>query len=298
MIVVQEMMNWEEALVHCRTHYTDLVRLTTEIDHFVVNNRSMEIQTPTFWTSLRFMDGSWYWVNQTSLVSNETSLPSCPARPFRCGARNIIDGVWENRDCEEKMNFICYHDICNIIPGKSSEPSSITLKSGMMAIPYILVLLALTDAATDCKDKYKACCYTWAPKMIVVQEMKNWEEALVHCRTHYTDLIRLPAEIDHVLVDNRSMEILTPTFWTSLRFMDGSWYWVNQTSLVSNETSLPSCPAKPFRCGARNIIDGVWENRDCEEKMNFICYHDIWRWQYTAGSQQRVAFVHSESSPS
>ncbi|XP_058254548.1 macrophage mannose receptor 1-like isoform X2 [Hemibagrus wyckioides] len=127
----------------------------------------------------------------------------------------------------------------------------------------------------ECEKQFKAFCYSWAPKMIVVQEMMNWEEALVHCRTHYTDLVRLTTEIDHFVVNNRSMEIQTPTFWTSLRFMDGSWYWVNQTSLVSNETSLPSCPARPFRCGARNIIDGVWENRDCEEKMNFICYHDI-----------------------
>ncbi|KAK3563807.1 hypothetical protein QTP86_034657 [Hemibagrus guttatus] len=128
----------------------------------------------------------------------------------------------------------------------------------------------------DCNKDFTAYCYTWEPQVIVVQEMKNWEEALVHCRTHYTDLVRLTTERDLILVNKRSMEIQTPTFWTSLRFMDGLWYWVNQTSLVSDETSLPSCPARPFRCGARNIKDGVWENRDCEEKMNFICYHDIW----------------------
>lgn len=64
MIVVQEMKNWHEALVHCRTHYTDLVSLTTEIDHFLAKNRSKEILTPTFWTGLRFMDGSWVWVKR------------------------------------------------------------------------------------------------------------------------------------------------------------------------------------------------------------------------------------------
>ncbi|XP_058254564.1 E-selectin-like [Hemibagrus wyckioides] len=126
-----------------------------------------------------------------------------------------------------------------------------------------------------CTENLNVCCYTWAPKMIVVQEMKNWEEALMHCRTHYTDLVRLTSVIDYIMVRNRSVEILTPTFWTSLRFMDGSWFWVNKQRLGSNETSLPSCPARPFRCGARNIKAGVWENRDCEEKMNFICYQDI-----------------------
>ncbi|XP_053093749.1 C-type lectin lectoxin-Thr1-like [Pangasianodon hypophthalmus] len=126
----------------------------------------------------------------------------------------------------------------------------------------------------DCTKTMSFSCYTWTPQMIVVQEMKNWDEALVHCRMHYTDLVSFTTETDHFLVNNRCMDILMPTFWTGLRFMDGLWFWVNQESL-ENLTSVPSCPAKPFRCGARNIRDGVWENRDCEEKMNFICYHNI-----------------------
>ncbi|XP_017330874.1 lectin BRA-3 isoform X2 [Ictalurus punctatus] len=126
----------------------------------------------------------------------------------------------------------------------------------------------------QCTEIRKFFCYTWAPQIIVVQEMKNWHEALLHCRTHYTDLVSLTTETDHFLAKNRSKEILTPTFWTSLRFIDGSWFWVNQDYMPS-PTSMPSCPAWPYRCGARNIIDGVWENRDCEEKMNFICYHYI-----------------------
>ncbi|XP_060788844.1 macrophage mannose receptor 1-like [Neoarius graeffei] len=123
-------------------------------------------------------------------------------------------------------------------------------------------------------------CYFWAPEMIVVQEMKNWDEALAHCRTHYTDLVSLTTETDHFLVNNRTREILSPAFWTGLRFMDGSWFWVNQKFLLT-PSSLPLCPAKPYRCGARNIIDGVWENRDCEEKMNFICYHNIYVLEFT-----------------
>ncbi|XP_026999959.1 E-selectin-like [Tachysurus fulvidraco] len=127
----------------------------------------------------------------------------------------------------------------------------------------------------DCNNEHKVFCYTWAPRVIVVQKMMNWEEALVYCRTYYTHLVWFTDKIDYSVVNDRSMEILTPTFWTSLRFMDGSWFWANQTSLLNSETSLPSCPAKPFQCGARNIKAGVWENRDCKEKMNFICYHYI-----------------------
>ncbi|GAA6082896.1 lectin BRA-3 isoform X1 [Tachysurus ichikawai] len=127
-----------------------------------------------------------------------------------------------------------------------------------------------------CEEELYFFCYTWTPQLIVVQEMMAWEEALVYCRTHYTDLVSLSSETDYFLVNSRSMEILTPTFWTSLRFMDGSWFWVNYNYSYKLSTPLPSCPAKPFRCGAYNIDAGVWENRDCEEKMNFICYHEFW----------------------
>ncbi|XP_047677802.1 C-type mannose receptor 2-like [Tachysurus fulvidraco] len=127
----------------------------------------------------------------------------------------------------------------------------------------------------DCNNKHKVFCYTWAPKIIVVQRMMNWEEALVYCRTYYTHLVWFIEKIDYFLVNNRSMKIQTPTFWTSLRFMDGSWFWANGMFLLNSETSLPPCPDKPFHCGARNIKAGVWENRDCKEKMNFICYHYI-----------------------
>lgn len=127
----------------------------------------------------------------------------------------------------------------------------------------------------DCSVKKKSYCYTWAPQMIVVQKMKSWEEALVHCRTYYTDLVSITMETDLDRVSNIETEVLTPAFWTGLRFMDGSWFWVNQDSMESL-AAMPSCPASPYHCGALNLGDGVWENRDCEERMNFICYHDPW----------------------
>ncbi|XP_026999956.1 macrophage mannose receptor 1-like [Tachysurus fulvidraco] len=134
------------------------------------------------------------------------------------------------------------------------------------------VLMSSEWENQDCSNLYNFFCYTWVPQLIVVQEKKNWEEALVYCRMQYTDLVSLTSATDHFLVNSKSMEFWTPTFWTSLRFMDGSWFWVNDNSLP-RPTSLPSRPAKPFRCGARNIATSIWENRDCEEKMNFICYH-------------------------
>lgn len=66
---------------------------------------SMTSQTLNVWTGVRFMDGSWFWVNQDPL-ENMFSAPSCPLMPFHCGALKAGDDVWENRDCNEKMNFL------------------------------------------------------------------------------------------------------------------------------------------------------------------------------------------------
>ncbi|XP_060788845.1 lectin BRA-3-like [Neoarius graeffei] len=158
-------------------------------------------------------------------------------------------------------------DVLNFSNWRSGRPDHISTEDCVFTKGY-----EWDDA--QCTKTEKFFCYLWAPEMIVVQEMKNWDEALAHCRTHYTDLVSLTTETDHFLINNRTREILTPTFWTGLRFMDGSWFWANQESLLT-PSSLPLCPAKPYQCGARNIIDGVWENRDCEEKMKFICYHNI-----------------------
>ncbi|KAF7691303.1 C-type mannose receptor 2, partial [Silurus meridionalis] len=107
-IVVPELKSWTEALEHCRTFYTDLISLTPDTAMVLAKKQNLNIQTPAFWTGLRFFDGSWLWVNKEPL-GQWTTLPSCPARPFLCGARQTEADVWEISDCEKKMNFICYN---------------------------------------------------------------------------------------------------------------------------------------------------------------------------------------------
>ncbi|XP_060798024.1 macrophage mannose receptor 1-like [Neoarius graeffei] len=123
-----------------------------------------------------------------------------------------------------------------------------------------------------CSSIRNVICYKWIYQVIIVQEMKSWYEALKHCRTFYTDLISLTPETALVLAKNKSMIIQTSRFWTGLHFLDGSWFWVNAEPLGS-WTTLPSCPIKPFRCGARQTGADVWEISHCEMKLNFICYN-------------------------
>ncbi|TTB70988.1 hypothetical protein Baya_14641 [Bagarius yarrelli] len=143
----------------------------------------------------------------------------------------------------------------------------------------------------DCDRTRNFICYIWDSfPLVAVQEMKTWEEALIYCRMNYVDLASLVTVSDHAVVDITSKQIQTSSFWTGLRFLDASWFWVNPTAThptadpatathlanlfnMSDLSSMPSCPAPRFRCGARSSTRDNLEARDCEEKLNFMCYN-------------------------
>lgn len=106
-ILVQKVMNWEDALKYCRTTYTDLISLSTAQDLGAVNMMSMPSNTPSVWTGLRFLNGRWFNTNKQP-VQNMTSMASCPRSPYRCGALKAGSNVLENRNCNEEMYFLCY----------------------------------------------------------------------------------------------------------------------------------------------------------------------------------------------
>lgn len=105
-ILVKELMTWDEALRHCQKNYTELGRMTTAGDFIAVND-SLHNETSSVWIGLRFIDTMWFWVNGKPLVSLAV-LPSCPAPSFQCGALDPSTDVLENRDCMEKRKFICF----------------------------------------------------------------------------------------------------------------------------------------------------------------------------------------------
>ncbi|XDV15229.1 hypothetical protein PO909_015356 [Leuciscus waleckii] len=125
----------------------------------------------------------------------------------------------------------------------------------------------LFENPSFCAFAYEFFCYE---NLILVQENKTWEEALEFCRTHYTDLAYFNFDWPENQVKNETNNTQTDSVWTGLRFLNGNWYWLNVKS-TQTDLPLPSCPPEPFRCGARNTETEQWENRDCEEKLNFLC---------------------------
>ncbi|KAL0149184.1 hypothetical protein M9458_055511 [Cirrhinus mrigala] len=109
------------------------------------------------------------------------------------------------------------------------------------------------------------CYFTWET------DNKTWEDALEHCRHHYTDLASLTTNQQLQQVKNNLMG--ENSIWVGLRFIAGQWHWLNGEPVANQlASSLPACPDEPCRCGAFNIMTEQWENRDCEEKLRFLCF--------------------------
>lgn len=137
----------------------------------------------------------------------------------------------------------------------------------------VAVLVSGDWETFNCTETLSFFCYTWYPQIVLVKELKTWDEALRYCRTNYTDLISVTTESDFYAA-NKTLADQTTSVWTGLRFIDGLWFWVNEEALPSLVT-VPSCPAPSFRCGAIEPGTDVLENRNCMKKMNFLCYYEI-----------------------
>ncbi len=109
LMLVGMIMTWEDALEYCRNWSADLASATDQYQLEILQNKTKASTTEGVWTGLRFLAGEWHWVSKTFRhIPFQDSLPSCPEEPYRCGARNNRTAQWEMRDCEEKLNFICY----------------------------------------------------------------------------------------------------------------------------------------------------------------------------------------------
>lgn len=109
-ILVHQNKTWDESLNYCRQNYIDLVCLSSQINMEEVINKTLTSQTAYVWTGLRFMVGHWFWVSGDNLQYKDLPAegePQRPARNLHCGALDRRRTIWQPKDCEEKVNFVC-----------------------------------------------------------------------------------------------------------------------------------------------------------------------------------------------
>ena len=112
--------------------------------------------------------------------------------------------------------------------------------------------------------------------LMVMKTTETWEQALQHCRAKHTDLTSLTSETEQLLVLSKIEhdDDITERVWIGLRFLGDSWLWVDGNPLryeawAEGGDQDHLCPVQR-RCGAFTK-QGVWENWDCQDRLNFIC---------------------------
>uniref|UniRef100_A0A4W5PJ45 C-type lectin domain-containing protein n=1 Tax=Hucho hucho TaxID=62062 RepID=A0A4W5PJ45_9TELE len=127
----------------------------------------------------------------------------------------------------------------------------------------------------DLQCSWQLPFFCYKKKLILVQEMKTWEEALEYCRDHYTDLPSLLSKTEHLQAQSKIEGAQTDHVWTALIFLAREWLWVNRDPLEFQAWTggeLPHCPAQNLHCGTLTRDEEHWGTRNCEERRNFLCY--------------------------
>lgn len=224
-------ITWFEAQRYCREHHTDLITFRNKSD---LN----ALQSPCNYSALCWIglqrDGNdphvWNWSD-----GEESSFKNWNVK------KNQPDNHYGNENCVV-MGQVFWHDL-------------------------------------QCDSQKAFLCYEDNP--ILVKENKTWEEALEHCRTLNTDPSSRNMNFNH-LYDLPHMNFVgdnldakkgfqgsqTPEVWIGLRFLAGTWLWVNEVPL---QKQLPACPAPGMYCGTMSKTGELLPLRDCLERRNFFC---------------------------
>ncbi|KAM8895183.1 putative C-type lectin domain family 20 member A [Spinachia spinachia] len=129
-------------------------------------------------------------------------------------------------------------------------------------------------SAQNCSARFPSICVS--TNLVLVKEKKTWEEALAHCRGLGSpacdgapyDLVSVERGDEDVTF--MAQEADSEEVWLGLRFLAGSWLWVNGATLLYPD--LPACPPPRQRCGALPKSSNDFVLLDCSERRNFLCY--------------------------
>ncbi|KAM7406511.1 hypothetical protein PAMP_000885 [Pampus punctatissimus] len=172
---------------------------------------------------------------------------------------NTSDGVWKwSRGDENATDIIWDYD----------EPD----KGQDCVLKYVSYVKLESD---DCLKTHSVLCAN--DVLILVEEMKTWEEAFQHCKElqavgskHKYNLASF-SNAEYTLLDRKKIKqsATTNEVWVGMRFLAGEWLWVNGQAVRSSD--LPDCPVQQLHCGALVPNDTQWKTIDCSEKRNFLC---------------------------
>lgn len=261
---VDKIMTWLEAQQYCRHHYEDLSTLPTQEEAKEILDVDL-VSCPS-------NSGYYYWCIFGRWIGLYTDTPNLP------------DPVWIWSGGENET-------LCTWASG---EPNSIPNEACGLTFNKIGQCYNVPcswNLSFFCMDVYE---------VVLVQKNKTWQKALDYCRKYYIDLVILKADKwmeDAVKVTKAAK---TAHVWFGLRFLSGEWFWATGDSLeyqAWSEGGQPKCPATNQRCGALGQNEKLWQTRDCEEKLNFLCFRKLQYQESPSTTQPSVSQKKQPTKP-
>uniref|UniRef100_A0A3Q2CQD8 C-type lectin domain-containing protein n=1 Tax=Cyprinodon variegatus TaxID=28743 RepID=A0A3Q2CQD8_CYPVA len=110
LVLVQEKMNWANALSYCREHYHDLVTIKTLEEQILVQEKAKKASTPFVWLALRYNCTKKFWIWVCPEGVTERTMNS-DGEVDDCNISGAMDTggqhKWFQINGGEEFNFIC-----------------------------------------------------------------------------------------------------------------------------------------------------------------------------------------------
>uniref|UniRef100_A0A3Q1GG89 C-type lectin domain-containing protein n=1 Tax=Acanthochromis polyacanthus TaxID=80966 RepID=A0A3Q1GG89_9TELE len=288
-IYIPKSLNWPDAQTYCRQYHTDLSYFNSQSDIDKLR-KDAGGNIHLGWIGLHRdpnNNTAWMW----SGGGHMTYQNWADGQPNNHkGKQNHVvitrDGTWNDLSGSSPYNFYCvnvtvveekmsWEDALSHCREKQTDLTSLISDTDLFLahtkIKYITkrVWIGLRFLG----DRWILILSYLRPDPACTYQQPGSSDALSHCREKQTDLPSLISDTDLLLVQTKIKNI-TERAWMGLRFLGDRWLWVNGDPLEYEFWSQEGgqdhqCPIRK-RCGAL-IKEGLWENRDCQEKLYFIC---------------------------
>ncbi|XP_039456739.1 macrophage mannose receptor 1-like [Oreochromis aureus] len=302
---IEEPKTWDEAQRYCREGYKDLATVPNMKYMETLYTDSTENQANA-WIGLYSISGKenrrWHW-SLPGVEFNAEEMKWRAGEPNDAGGHlencAVIDSSSQLMDfgCSNDFTFICYNEqntSLNFIDNKKKwrEAQSYCrehhtdLASGAEQLneavskfkssdePLLWIGLFRDTWRWSDGSNYSYRHWRDVEKFILINESKNWDEAVKYCREHHRDLVSITSLEQQELVQEKAKNANTSHIWLGLRYSCALdlWFWVNDQLVCyknwANETDTGDCNlAVAMETGGEH----KWFKKNDTEMFNFIC---------------------------
>ncbi|XP_028841631.1 C-type mannose receptor 2-like isoform X2 [Denticeps clupeoides] len=241
--------SWSAAQSYCRSHYSDLVTVSSLDQATQIQQYFYEYGYNTAWIGLYGHGSSWLWslVGESYYNKTEASFrnwnvnePQNTNDGQDC-TMMLADGLWNASSCDTSTYFICYDGGKKYVPVKQSK--------------------TWAEAQSFCRSNHL--------DLVSVRNLS--ENALIASTAFFSS--NSPNDNGNGNVHSDALGV--SGFWIGL-YRD-SWKWSDgsASNFTNWRANMPSTSVTPQNCVATKLnYDGQWANRDCNETYPFICSQD------------------------